>query len=74
MERDDLKHSFYLRAIRTGIGSALRAHYTVDEPLTKRLVDLLKELDEVETESRPKEGAENKQSQSESTPKKIQPI
>lgn len=48
MESDDLKHSFYLRAIRTSIGSALREHYAVDEPLTDRLVELLKELDEAE--------------------------
>ena len=70
MEPDDLKHSFYLRAIRTGIGAALREHYAVNEPLTDRLAELLKELDEVEIEGQSKGASENEPSQSEPTTKK----
>jgi hypothetical protein len=70
MEHDELKHSFYLRAIRTGIGSALREHYAVDEPLTQRLAELLKELDEAETETRPEDNSEGQASRSERSPKR----
>jgi hypothetical protein len=43
---DDLKHSFYLRAIRTRIGEELRGHFELPEPLPDRFAALLKELDE----------------------------
>jgi len=62
MESDDLKHSYYLRAIRTSIGTALREQYKVDEPLTERLTELLRELDEVEGEARSKRVSENEPS------------
>jgi len=44
--RDDFKDSYYLRAIRTGIGSGLRNHYAPVEPLPDRLEKLLEKLKE----------------------------
>jgi hypothetical protein len=70
MAPDDIKDSFYLRAMRTGIGVALREQYAVNEPLTERLAELLKELDDAETEARPKATSENASSRSRSTTKK----
>jgi hypothetical protein len=70
MAPDDVKDSFYLRAMRTGIGVALREQYAVHEPLTERLAELLKELDEAETEARPEATSEKASSRSESTTKK----
>jgi hypothetical protein len=70
MAPDDVKDSFYLRAMRTGIGVALREHYAANEPLTERLAKLLKELDEAETEARPKATSGIAPSRSESTAKK----
>jgi len=46
--RDDFKHSYYMRAIRTSIGAALRDHYAPIEPLPDRLEKLLEELNETE--------------------------
>jgi hypothetical protein len=41
---DDYKDSFYYRAIRTQIGSALRGQYDLAKPLPDRLKALLDEL------------------------------
>jgi len=57
MARDEVKDSFYLRAMRTSIGAALRQQYAVDEPLPERLTKLLKKLEE--TQARPKASSEN---------------
>ena len=46
--RDDLKDSYYLRAMRTSIGAALRSECAPNEPLPDRLAELLKELDKSE--------------------------
>src|ERR1700719_4011556 len=54
MAPDHVKDSFYWRAMRTGIGVALREQYAANEPLTERLAKLLKELDKAETKARPK--------------------
>jgi hypothetical protein len=70
MAPDHVKDSFYLRAMRTGIGVALRERYAANEPLTERLAKLLKELDEAETKARPKTTPGNAPSRSESTAKK----
>ena len=70
MATNDVKDSFYLRAMRTGIGAALRERCAVAEPLTERLAELLKELDTAETEARPKATSGNAPPQSESTAKK----
>jgi hypothetical protein len=70
MAPDDVKDSFYLRAMRTGIGVALREQYAVNEPLSERLAELLKRLDEAETEARPKATSGNARLRSESTTKK----
>jgi hypothetical protein len=43
---DDFADSYYYRAIRTGIGRALRTKFKVKEPLTDRIKKLLLELDE----------------------------
>jgi hypothetical protein len=50
---DDLKDSFYLRIIRTSIGTALKRQVAVNEPLPDRLAELLSELDEPEDDSSP---------------------
>jgi hypothetical protein len=50
---DDLKDSFYLRIIRTSIGTALKRQVAVTEPLPERLAELLGELDEGEDDSPP---------------------
>jgi hypothetical protein len=50
---DDLKDSFYLRIIRTSIGTALKRQVTVTDPLPERLAELLGELDEGEDDSPP---------------------
>jgi hypothetical protein len=42
--RDHFKDSYYLRAIRTSIGAALRDEYAPVEPLPDRLAKLLEEL------------------------------
>jgi hypothetical protein len=42
--RDDYKDSFYYRAIRTQIGSALRGQYDLSKPLPDRLAALLDQL------------------------------
>jgi hypothetical protein len=70
MAPDDVKDSFYLRAMRTGIGAALREQYAVNEPLSERLAKLLKRLDEAETETRPEATSGNAPSRSESSAKK----
>jgi hypothetical protein len=70
MATDDVKDSFYLRAMRTGIGAALREQYAANEPLSERLAKLLKELDGAETEARLKTTSGNAPSRSESTAKK----
>jgi len=57
--------------MRTGIGTALRQQYAVDEPLTERLVRLMEELDKIE--ARPKATSENAPSQSRCGPKKPVP-
>jgi hypothetical protein len=71
MPVDDMKDSFYLRAMRTSIGAALRQQYAIDEPLTERLVKLLKELDEVEAQ--PGVTSENAPSSSDRATKKRTP-
>ena len=43
---DDFADSYYYRAIRTGIGRALRREFRVKEPLPDRIAMLLLELDE----------------------------
>ena len=43
---DDFADSYYYRAIRTGIGRALRHEFRVREPPTDRIKKLLLELDE----------------------------
>jgi hypothetical protein len=48
---DDLKHSFYLRALRTGIGEALRDQFDLTEPMPDELLELLLELNEDEAPS-----------------------
>jgi len=48
MGRDDFKDSYYLRAIRTSIGAALRNHYAPTEALPNRFAKLLEELHEAE--------------------------
>jgi hypothetical protein len=45
---DDLWGSFYLRAIRTEVGSVLRKQFVVMEPLPDRLIELLSELEETQ--------------------------
>ncbi len=45
-ERDDLKDSYYLRLIRTGIGEGLRNYYDLTEPLPDNLLERLLELDQ----------------------------
>jgi hypothetical protein len=42
--RDDYKDSFFYRAIRTQIGSALRGQYDLSKPLPDRLTALLDQL------------------------------
>jgi hypothetical protein len=71
MAPDDVKDSFYLRAMRSGIGAALRERYAVNEPLTERLAKLLKELDG--TQAQPQGAAENAPSPSEPFTKKQAP-
>ena len=44
--RDDFKDSYYLRSIRTSIGSGLRNYYAPVEPLPDRLEKLLEKLKE----------------------------
>ncbi len=46
MERDDVKHSFYLHIMRTSLGRSLREYYGLSEPLPDRVAKLLKELEE----------------------------
>jgi hypothetical protein len=70
MASDDVKDSFYLRAMRTGIGAALREQYAANEPLSERLAKLLKELDKAEPEARPKATSRNAPPRSDSTAKK----
>ncbi len=70
MAPDHVKDSFYLRAMRTGIGVALREQYVANEPLTERLAKLLKELDKAETKVRPKATSGNAPSRSDSAAKK----
>jgi hypothetical protein len=43
---DDYKDSFYLRIMRTTIGTALRNEFAVDRDVPERIAELLKELDE----------------------------
>ena len=62
--RDDFKHSYYMRAIRTSIGAALRNHYAPIEPLPDRLEKLLGELDQVENGTASKATPENTPNQS----------
>jgi hypothetical protein len=42
---DDFADSYYYRALRTGIGGALRTEFRVKEPLPDRIKKLLLELD-----------------------------
>jgi hypothetical protein len=42
----DFADSYYYRALRTGIGRALRTKFRVKEPLPDRIQKLLLELDE----------------------------
>jgi hypothetical protein len=44
-DNDDLKHSFYLRAIRTGISDGLRTQYTVNDTLPNEFLDLLRQME-----------------------------
>jgi hypothetical protein len=46
---DDYKDSFYYRAIRTQIGSALRGQYDLSKPLPNRLTALLDQLRQYES-------------------------
>jgi hypothetical protein len=57
--RDDFKDSYYLRAMRTGIGSALRNQHDTDAPLPDRLAELLKELDDAENVAASRAACEN---------------
>ena len=43
---DDFADSYYYRAIRTGIGRALRREFRMKEPPPDRIAKLLLELDE----------------------------
>jgi hypothetical protein len=45
---DDYKDSFYLRIMRSTIGTALRNEFAVDEDVPERIAELLKELDETD--------------------------
>ena len=62
--RDDLKDSYYLRAMRTSIGAALRSECAPNEPLPDRLAELLIELDESENEAGSPAASENAPRQS----------
>jgi hypothetical protein len=42
---DDFADSYYYRALRTGIGRALRNKFRVRDPLPDRIAKLLLELD-----------------------------
>jgi hypothetical protein len=52
-KRDDLKDSFFLYLMQTRIGATLRKEFALEEPLTDRLTELLKDLDEPADESSP---------------------
>ncbi len=45
-QHNDYKDSFYLRIMRTSIGTALRNEYAVEKDFPERIAELLKELDE----------------------------
>ncbi len=47
-QHDDYKDSFYLRIMRTTIGTALRSEFAVDKDMPERIAELLKELDETD--------------------------
>jgi len=67
--RDDFKDSYYLRAIRTSIGSELRNYYAPVEPLPDRLEKLLEKLKEaVEKGAASRATSENTPDQSTSDP------
>jgi hypothetical protein len=45
-QHNDYKDSFYLRIMRTSIGTTLRNEFAVDKDLPQRIAELLEELDE----------------------------
>jgi len=53
---DDIRDSFYYRAIRTRIGAALRLQYDLSKPLPDRLSALLAKLGEREGVGAPRDG------------------
>jgi hypothetical protein len=46
--QDVWQKTFYHRAIQTSLGSALRAQYDLSEPVPDRLMQLLRQLDDLE--------------------------
>ena len=66
--RDDFKDSYYLRCIRTSIGSELRNYYTPVEPLPDRFEKLLEKLKEAEKGAASRATSENTPHQSTSNP------
>jgi hypothetical protein len=58
--RDNLRDSYYLRLMRTGIGDVLRQRYDLAEPLPDKLVELLLELDTEPEDTEPEDDDPNR--------------
>ncbi len=57
-EPDAWQKTFYHRLIQTSVGSALRAHYDLSQPMPDRLSQLLRVLEERDHGDPPADGGE----------------